>query len=89
MLVRARYNGQVLIPVEPVELPLDRVLEMDVREVVDPPVGSGAAILAALRSLPPLEPGDIEAFERELEAAERQAKYEGIFDEDKPEEPTA
>jgi hypothetical protein len=80
--MRARYDGKVLVAIEPVELPIDRVLELDVGEAADPPRGSGAATLAALLSLPPLEPGDMDALERELEAANRPAKYEGVFDEE-------
>lgn len=65
--LRAKFDGKVLVPLTPVDLPRDRVLEVHVDDQPEAPSGSPAAILKMMRSLPRLEPGDIEALERAIE----------------------
>jgi hypothetical protein len=82
MVLHVRFDGKVLIPVGPVDLPTDRVLEMELRETTTQPApGSREALLEMLKSMPKLEPGDIEALRHEIRAGRQLAKYEGIFDE--------
>ncbi|MDQ3441195.1 MAG: hypothetical protein M3478_12685, partial [Planctomycetota bacterium] len=58
MTVRARFDGKVFVPIDPVAMAKDQMVELEVRAETMPPRGSGAAILQALRSMPRLEPGD-------------------------------
>ena len=46
------------------------------------PVGSPQAVLNALASLPPLQPGDIDALEQAIEEARTPVRYEGVFDDE-------
>lgn len=78
--LRAHFDGKVLIPVGPVDLPTGRELEIEVTDLGDPPRGSPAAILKTLRSLPPLEAGDGDALERSIEEGKLPVRNEGIFD---------
>jgi hypothetical protein len=48
----------------------------------DPPPGSPAAILAALKSTPPIDPSIVDEFERIIEESKRPIQPGGIFDED-------
>ena len=80
MTIRARFDGRVFVPLGPVELPNDQVVELEVREQTVPPKGSPAAILQALRDMPPLEPGDIEALERSIEEGKLPVRNAGMFD---------
>ncbi len=80
MMLKARFNGEVLIPVEPVDLPTDRVLELDVRDADEPPRGSGAAILEAMRSMGPVDQDAIDEMMQNIESANQPADYRGCFD---------
>jgi hypothetical protein len=81
--LRAHFDGKVLIPVEPVDLPTDRELEIEVNDVTEPLRGSAAALLKAMRSPPHLEPGDAEALERAIEEGKLPVRYDGIFDDER------
>ena len=53
-IIRARFNGKVLIPEDPVDLPMDRVLEVRVsdalaQETTEPPL---MRLVRALDGLP-------------------------------------
>ena len=80
MVVRARYDGKVLIPLDPVDLPIDRALELEVREATDPPRGSAQALLQAMRQAPHLQPGDAEALMEAIESGKLPPQQGGIFD---------
>ena len=80
MVLQVRFDGKVLIPLVPVDLPTDRLLQVDVREADSPPLGSPERIKKMLESLPPLEPGDAAAMMQEINAAKQAADYRGIFD---------
>lgn len=79
MTVRARFDGRVFVPIDPVDLSPDQVVELDVREPRVPRRGSPAAVLKALRDMPPLEPGDAEALERAIEEGKLPVRDAGIF----------
>jgi hypothetical protein len=78
--LRAHFDGKVLIPVEPVDLPTDRELEIEVTDPGDPPRGSAAAVLKVVRSLPHLSKEDLDEWEKGIEAGKQPAKTTGIFD---------
>src|SRR5688572_23079382 len=66
---RARFDGAVIIPLEPVNLPTGRTLELEV-EVLDtanPLKGSPAAILNVMRQLPRVAAEDVDEMERLIE----------------------
>lgn len=45
MTLRAHFDGRVLVPEEPVDLPRNHTLEIDVREVLEPtPDTDGASL---------------------------------------------
>ncbi len=80
--LRAHFDGHVFVPETPVDLPAGSKVEVDVREIAEPRRGSPAALLAALRQMEPLEPGDIEALERAMEEGQQPMNFRGCFDED-------
>ena len=80
MTGRARFDGKVFVPIDPVHMAKDQIVELDVRANTTPARGSGAALLEAVRSMPPLEPGDADALERSIEAGKLPVRNEGIFD---------
>ena len=84
-MLRARFDGKVLIPLTPVALPTDIELEIEVREPADPGRGSPAALLRAMRAPPHLGPGDAQALERAIDEGKLPVRAAGIFDEaDRP-----
>jgi len=83
MSIRVRFDGHVLIPVDPVDLPKDRVLEVDVRAVEgDPEAGSPQALLRYLESLPPIPKEWVDELEQAIKDGERPARYDSPFPED-------
>lgn len=80
--LRAHFDGRVFVPETPVDLPAGSKVEVDVRALTEPRRGSPAALLAAMRQMTPLEPGDIEALERAMEEGRQPMSFRGCFDED-------
>ena len=82
MTVRARYDGKNFVPIDPVDLPKDQVVELEVHTASGQQSrrGSPAAVLEAMRSLPHLEPGDADALEQSISQGKVPASREGIFD---------
>jgi hypothetical protein len=78
--LRARFDGKVLIPLGPVDLPIGAELDIEVRDRSDPERGSPAAVLRAMRAPPHLEPGDAEALERAIEEGRLPVRATGAFD---------
>ena len=78
--LRARFDGNVLVPIGPVDLPTDRELEIEVSDPAKPIPGTAAAILEALRTLPKLSAEDVDALERSIEEGKLPVRDEGIFD---------
>jgi hypothetical protein len=84
MTVRARFDGKVFIPIDPVDIPIDQIVEIDVpgaEMVMGMRRGSPELLRHVMRQLPRLQPGDIEALERAMEHGKQPPNYEGIFDE--------
>jgi hypothetical protein len=83
MSIRVRFDGRVLIPVEPVDLPTDRLLEVDVRAVEgEPPPGSPQLLLQLMRQPPHIDPEIVDEFERGIAAGKLPVKYDAVFDGD-------
>jgi hypothetical protein len=82
--LRARFDGKVLVPEGPVDLPTGPLLkvQVDLADPADPPPGSPAAILKALEGLAKLSPEDMAEFERTIEEGKDPVNYGGAFDED-------
>jgi hypothetical protein len=81
MTIRARFDGKVFVPIDPVvDLRADQIVDLDVHEATIPPRGSGAAVLRAIQSPPHLEPGDADALERSIEEGKIPPQSGGIFD---------
>ncbi len=78
--VRARFDGKVFVPIDPVEMAKDQLVELEVRAAGTLRKGSPAAVLLAMRSAPHLQPGDGEALERSIEQGKLPVRHEGIFD---------
>lgn len=76
--LRAQFDGKVLIPIDPVDLPRDQVLEIDVREA--PRRGSPEALLQAIKSMRKVPVEDVDEMERLIEEGMQPTRYEGIFD---------
>jgi predicted DNA-binding antitoxin AbrB/MazE fold protein len=67
--LRAQFDGKVLIPLDPVNLPQGRVLEIQVREADDAPPGSRAALLKLMEAPRRAAPEDVDELERLIERA--------------------
>lgn len=80
--LRARYDGKVLVPEGPVDLPTGQLLELSVTDIESSSRGSPSAIAEALRSLEPIQPEDKEELERLIEEGKLPVNYRGAFDED-------
>ena len=83
--LRAHFDGRVLVPDQPVDLPSGQPLEIQVRPITgqDPSQvpGSPQAILRTLSENAPVEPGAIEEMNREIEEGKLPVQQGGIFDE--------
>lgn len=80
--LRVQFDGKVLIPTEPVDLPTDRIFEIDVRDEEEPRVGSPAALLKAMRAPPHISREDVDVLERAIEEGKMPPRQTGIFDEE-------
>jgi len=87
MVLRAHFDGKVLIPVEPVDLPRNKLLEIDVREVEQElRPGSPAAVKKLMHELPHVSSDIVDEWERAIAQGNIPVRYEGVFD-DLREEP--
>ncbi|HWE94530.1 MAG TPA: hypothetical protein VG269_11255 [Tepidisphaeraceae bacterium] len=84
--LRAHFDGRVLIPDAPVDLPTDRPLEVHVIPLGEYPSespempGSPAGILAAHRNSLRLTAADVDELERSINDAKLPVKDNGVFD---------
>jgi predicted DNA-binding antitoxin AbrB/MazE fold protein len=81
--LRAQFDGKTLVPLEPVDLPVGQILDIEVSEAGGLPPGSPELVLRIMDSLPKLAPEDIAELERAIEDGQRPATYDSIFDEQK------
>jgi hypothetical protein len=85
--LRARFDGTALIPLDPVDLPVGTEVDIELRPRPGPAPGSPAALLRVMAAGPRLEPGDIEALEREIAAGRQTPRAAGAFDSDETSRP--
>lgn len=78
--LRARFDGKVLIPLDPVDLPIGADLDIAISERADSARGSPAALLRAMGTPPHLNPGDAEALERAIGEGKLPVRTAGAFD---------
>jgi hypothetical protein len=82
--LRAQFDGKALVPLEPVDLPMGQVFDLELRETSsagDMRPGSPQAILRAIAQPPHLAKEDADEFERVIRENELPARDGGIFDE--------
>ena len=79
--LRAQFDGKTLVPLEPVDLPIGQVLDIEVSEGDNSSPGSPEWVLRIMDSLPKLAPEDLAELERTIEEGQRPASYKSIFDE--------
>ena len=80
-MLRARFDGKVLIPIGPVDLPTGRVLEIEVTDPAEPAPGSPLALLRAMDAPPHLTQEDVDALNRSIEEGKLPVREGGVFDE--------
>lgn len=78
--VRARFDGKVFVPENPVYLPIGEVVEVQYSNPSQPARGSPAAILDALKNLPKVSPEAVDEMERLIEEGTSKATSGGVFD---------
>jgi hypothetical protein len=84
--LRAQFDGKTLVPLEPVDLPIGEVLEVEVRETETAShlrKGSPELLLRIMDTLPKLTREDVEALERSIKEGQIPMRYNGVFDEPK------
>jgi hypothetical protein len=80
MTIRVHFDGKVLVPEEPVDLPTDRPLDIDVKEANDLRLGSPALLLRIMHEPPHVPKELVDEMERAIKEAEVPARDEGCFD---------
>jgi hypothetical protein len=80
--LRAKFDGKVLVPIGKVDLPIDQEVELQVSALVQPPRGSPAAVLEAMKRLPHLAAEDIDELERSIATGKTIANGRGAFDDE-------
>jgi hypothetical protein len=80
--LRAHFDGKVLVPTEPVDLPTGRLLELEVKEVLLPHFNA-KTLAETLERLPRADKCDIDAIENAIEEGQAPIEYDGVFDQDK------
>ena len=78
--MRAKFDGKVLVPEGPVDLPVGRILEVDVREATELRPGSPELIRRLMREGPRLSRADAEALERAIEEGQLPPSDDARFD---------
>lgn len=78
--LRATFDGKVLVPLDAVDLPRDRVLDVRVSEEQHAS-GSADAILRAVQEPPHVEREVVDELESAIAAAKQRLTFKGTFDE--------
>jgi hypothetical protein len=81
--LRAHFNGKVLVPEEPVDLPQGRSLRFQVLDEVTPhPTESTATLHEFLQGPSRVTKEDVDALEQSLREGKLPVRYSGPFDAD-------
>jgi hypothetical protein len=77
--LRATFDGKVLVPTEPVDLPQGRILDVEVAEA-DAGATSVDALLRAVREPPHVDRETVDELERVIETGKRPVRFNSAFD---------
>ena len=75
--LRAHFDGKVLVPEEPVDLPQGRSFRIQVLEEAS---NSTAALLEVLRRPSRVTKDDVDALDQSIDAGKLPVRYSGPFD---------
>jgi hypothetical protein len=80
--LRAKFDGKVIVPEGPVDLPTGELLDVsvDLAAHAELPPGSPARILKTLMSIPTVTPEEAAEFERAIEEGKLPLRSRGEFD---------
>jgi hypothetical protein len=77
---RAQFDGKALIPLDPVDLPMGQVLEIEASETEIPlPRGSRELLLKIMHEAPHVTPEAVDELERMIEEGQIPSSDENIF----------
>jgi hypothetical protein len=79
-LLRAQFDGKVLIPQSPPQLEVGHIYDVEVRDIEKTSASSPQEIVQYLKTMPRIPPEDIDAMEKAIEEAQRAAKDEPLFE---------
>jgi hypothetical protein len=78
--LRATFDGRVIVPETPVDLPIGQVLEVDVRAAGELRPGSPELVLKLMKEGPPISKEDADELERLIEEGQMPLAEEPVFD---------
>jgi len=81
-VVEGRLNDPRHIELDEPLVDVQGRVQVTVRPIAQPERGSPQAVLRVMRSLPDLDPNDVDELERMIEAGKLPARPEGLFDSD-------
>jgi hypothetical protein len=81
--LRARFDGKVLVPLDPVDLPIDQELDLEVHERTSGAKGSPHLLRQLMREPPHIPSEEVDELERMIEQGKRPVNYGGTFDDEK------
>ncbi len=81
-VVDGRLNDPTHIELDEPLVDVQGRVQVTVRPIDQPVLGSPQGVLHAMRSLPDLNPGDVDELERMIETGKLPARPEGLFDSD-------
>ena len=81
--LRVHFDGKVLVPEQPVDLPIGQSVQVRIVELhqAAPNVGSPLAVLSALHAEPHVPPTDVAELERSIRDAQLPVRQTSPFDE--------
>ena len=80
VVVRGRLNDPSHIELDEPLSEIRGAVEVTIRPVREPTLGSPLTVLQAMRALPDLEPGDVDELEHLIEAGKLPTRSDGLFD---------
>jgi hypothetical protein len=81
--LRAHFDGKVLVPLDRVDLPTDRVLDIEVTDGGQLKRGSPGLVLHALHQAPHVPATDVDELERAIDTARLPVSYDDVFSNDR------
>jgi hypothetical protein len=78
--LRAKFDGKVFVPIDPIDLPTGHIFEIDLHDSADQTASSPAFILQLMKSAPHVSKEAADEFERALDEGRLPPTETGIFD---------